>query len=128
MKKGKICWRTAVYEQYLSGYIYTGFILGNLVWYKYSMSSVFGYSNHKKKAPHGQLLQSCFFTFVFQFDSEYHFMQINILNLQSKVDWSNYPQNKGNHSFLQQRICFWQCGAYNTSWIFTPGQMWDTSS
>lgn len=59
-----------------------------------------------KKATHGDLLPSNFFTFMFQFNPEYHYMQINILNLQTKVNWSSYPPNKGNTLFYNRESAF----------------------
>lgn len=58
----------------------------------------------REKATHGELLQNNGFTFIFQFKPEYHYMQKNILNLQSKVDWSSSPQNKGNTFFYNREV------------------------
>lgn len=59
----------------------------------------------EKATPRG-LLPSNFFTFIFQFSPEYHYMKINILNLQSKVYSSSYPHNKGNTHFYNRKSAF----------------------
>lgn len=60
----------------------------------------------REKATQGNLLQSNFFTFIFQLNPEYNYMQINIWNLQSKADWSRSPQNKGNTLFYNRESAF----------------------
>lgn len=85
-----------------------GFILGKLLWHKYTKGSVFSLTTGEK-ATHGELLQNDYSTLLSQFNLEYHCMQINttvkfIEREQSRL--IQLPQKKGNTLFYKREAAF----------------------